>query len=104
MARTQRAFEIQRFLRAGVPLEEAERRYAAGEVLPPSEGSLGPEPLPAAGRPPPALERSRSEEEERLRKVEAGRQQAVHGAQCLSLIEEMPRTAQVLYSLYIPYF
>ena len=59
MARTQRAFEIQRFLRAGVPLQEAETRYAAGEVLPPSEESRRPEPLPAAGRPPPSLLRSR---------------------------------------------
>lgn len=73
MARTQRAFEIQRYLRAGVSLEEAERKYAAGEVLPPTDESRRPEPAPPAAAvapAPPRLERTRSEEEQRQFKVE----------------------------------
>ncbi|CAK9050680.1 Ubiquitin fusion degradation protein 1 homolog [Durusdinium trenchii] len=73
MARTQRAFEIQRFLRAGFSLQEAEAKYAAGEVLLPSEESRRPEPAPPAGAAParePRLERTLSEEEQRQGKVE----------------------------------
>eukprot|EP00435_Cladocopium_sp_Y103_P044992 s1936_g12.t2 len=73
MARTQRAFEIQRYLRAGVSLEEAERKYASGEVLPPTDESRRPAPAPPAAAvapAPPRLERTRSEEEQRQFKVE----------------------------------
>jgi len=44
---TQRAFEVQRLVRAGVAFPEAERRVEAGEVLPPTttEVAAGPAPL-----------------------------------------------------------
>ena len=73
MARTQRAFEIQRFLRAGMNVQEAEAKYAAGEVLPPTAESRRPAPAPPAAvfaAPAPRLERTLSEEEQRQRKVE----------------------------------
>jgi len=75
LATTQRAFELQRFLRAGYDLKEASERYAAGEILPPTAASKR-----AAPRPPmasseaapakPALERSLSEQEERENRIQ----------------------------------
>ncbi|CAE7941054.1 msrA1 [Symbiodinium sp. KB8] len=73
MARTQRAFEVQRLMRAGFSQQEAEEKFSKGEVLPPSDASRRPEPLPPAGpaaAPMPRLERTLSEEEERQRKIE----------------------------------
>jgi len=73
MARTQRAFEVQRLMRAGFNQQEAEEKFSKGEVLPPSDASRRPEPLPPAGpaaAPIPRLERTLSEEEERQRKIE----------------------------------
>lgn len=73
MSRTQRAFEMQRFLRAGYSLEEAEEKFQAGEVLPPTAASRRPAPRPPAGGlspMKPKLKRSLSEEEERTKRVE----------------------------------
>lgn len=52
--RTERAFEIQRFIQAGMEVEEAERRYNAGDRQPLSQGALAdrpPPPVPVAQRP-----------------------------------------------------
>lgn len=75
LARTERAFELQRFIRAGYSPEEAAQRYDAGEILPPSSQQSSPPVLRStASRPAPAaaanLERSLSEEEERERRVQ----------------------------------
>ncbi|CAK9050684.1 Ubiquitin fusion degradation protein 1 homolog, partial [Durusdinium trenchii] len=73
MARTQRAFEMQRFLRAGFSLEEAEEKFQAGEILPPTAASRRPVPKPPGGPGSPKrpqLKRSLSEEEERMKRVE----------------------------------
>eukprot|EP00435_Cladocopium_sp_Y103_P038968 s1936_g10.t1 len=73
MSRTQRAFEMQRFLRAGYSLEEAEEKFQAGEVLPPTAASRRPAPRPPAGGlspMKPKLKRSLSEEEERSKRIE----------------------------------
>ncbi|CAJ1401680.1 unnamed protein product [Effrenium voratum] len=70
MARTQRAFEIQRFLRAGLRIEEAEAKYEAGEVLPATAAAALPPPAAAPAVVPPRLERTLSEEEERDRRVQ----------------------------------
>eukprot|EP00930_Biecheleria_cincta_P086316 TRINITY_DN75628_c0_g1_i1.p1 TRINITY_DN75628_c0_g1~~TRINITY_DN75628_c0_g1_i1.p1 ORF type:complete len:1054 (-),score=261.82 TRINITY_DN75628_c0_g1_i1:63-3224(-) len=77
-ARTQRAFEMQRYLRAGYDLQEAAERYEAGEVLPPTEASRKPAPKPprvrqdqaAATAPAPTLQRTKSEQEERESRVQ----------------------------------
>lgn len=86
MARTQRAFEMQRFLRAGFSLAEAEEKFHAGEILPPTAASRRPAPKPPRGAATlkPQLKRSQpgrlmsrpgvprlSEEEERSKRVEA---------------------------------
>eukprot|EP00439_Symbiodinium_sp_Y106_P064092 s3378_g10.t1 len=96
MARTQRAFEVQRLMRAGFNQQEAEEKFSKGEVLPPSDASRRPEPLPPAGpaaAPIPRLERTLSEEEERQRKIEvvvsftgvdAAVAQANHSSACLT--------------------
>jgi len=44
---TQRAFELQRFLQAGYDLEEAAKRYAEGDLLPPTSPSKRPASRPA---------------------------------------------------------
>ncbi|CAJ1401679.1 unnamed protein product [Effrenium voratum] len=67
LARTQRAFEMQRFLRAGLSLEEAEAKYEAGEILPPDSPMRRPSAKPAK----PQLRRSLSEEEERETRIQA---------------------------------
>lgn len=74
MSRTQRAFEMQRFLRAGYSMEEATEKFEAGEVLPPTAASRRPAPKPVAGLlspKRPQLKRSLSEEEERTKRIEA---------------------------------
>ena len=60
MARTQRAFEMQRYLRAGFSLLEAEEKWEAGEILPPTAASRRPAPKPPRGgaTPKPQLKRS----------------------------------------------
>lgn len=74
LARTERAFEVQRFIRAGYSLEEAAERYDAGEILPPNvqhSASRSPRSPPAAHSIPAAmLERSLSEEEERQNRIQ----------------------------------
>jgi len=72
-ARTQRAFEVQRFIRAGYGPVEAAERYAAGEVLLPTAPSVRAAPTAAPSRVPaaqPALVRSLSEDEERKRRIQ----------------------------------
>lgn len=78
--RTERAFEIQRFIQAGVEVEEAVRRYEAGErlSLTPAQRvaaeAVQPRP-PLGGRPPQAemqpLERALSAEERQDEQVRA---------------------------------
>ncbi|CAE7774967.1 ufd1 [Symbiodinium pilosum] len=74
MARTQKAFEVQRLVRAGCSQQEAEDRYSKGDILPPTDASRRPEPLPPAGPAAPVapvrLERTLSQEEERQRKIQ----------------------------------
>lgn len=72
-ARTQRAFELQRFIRAGVDPEEAAARLEAGEVLPQGAVRAAPRP-PVAGvgvaTSPPMLQRTLSQAEQRERKIQ----------------------------------
>lgn len=76
--RTQRAFEVQRFIKAGYDPQEAVERYDAGEILPPTAPATRAAPRPplASLFPPEAasmpgqLERSLSENEEFERRVQ----------------------------------
>lgn len=73
-SRTQRAFEMQRFLRAGFNLEEAEKKFQAGEILPPTAASRRPEPRPPAAlaAPAPASPAEEAEaEDEKEKRIEA---------------------------------
>eukprot|EP00927_Polykrikos_kofoidii_P045935 TRINITY_DN40084_c1_g1_i1.p1 TRINITY_DN40084_c1_g1~~TRINITY_DN40084_c1_g1_i1.p1 ORF type:complete len:702 (-),score=121.60 TRINITY_DN40084_c1_g1_i1:48-2105(-) len=83
--RTRQAYEIQRFLRSGVSLQEALQRFEAGEVLPLSaeEIAAGQAPSPessAPRRPAPEIARERSvrrrneEEEGQERTIEQEQQ------------------------------
>lgn len=73
-AKTQRAFEVARWVRAGVAPAEAERRLDAGEILPsvPAPPPLQRHPsVPRPPRPPPRpLQREPSQEEQREALIE----------------------------------
>ncbi|CAE7606035.1 ufd1 [Symbiodinium natans] len=77
LSRTQRAFEMQRFLRAGFSLEEAEQKFQAGEILPPTAASRRPEPRPPGALPGSSPKGATSpaedakEEDEKEKRIEA---------------------------------